>query len=196
MDEDINTEEQNGEVVSSELQKYMGATIIVNDKVRIDSTVLRAAQLSESCITKESVEFINGKRKVKLGLLGTLRRKKTFLRALIACHGVISDACKAAGVTRPTIYNWIEKDPEFTQAMSIIEEDAVDFGESQLFKNIERGHEASIIFFLKTRGKKRGYDEYGNTTGKSELQQRIEDRTDDELKDQNRALEEKIDPSS
>lgn len=196
MSDKIKTEDQTGEVVSSELKKYMEATTIVQGNVIVDNTVLRAAQLSESHLTKDSIEFINGKRKVKLGYLGTLRRKKTFLRALAACHGVMSDACKAAGVTRTTIYNWIDKDPEFAQAMSVIEEITVDFGESQLFKNIERGLEASTIFFLKTRGKKRGYDELGQVSPKSEAQKRIEESTDDELNEQIRALEAKTNPPS
>jgi len=196
MSDDIKTEDQTAEVVDTRLAKYMGAAVIVQGDVVIDESVLRAAQLSESHMTKQSIEFINGKRKVKLGVLGTMRRKKTYLRALIASHGVISDACKASGVCRPTVYNWMEKDVDFMQALTTIEEDAIDFAESQLYKNISKGYEASLIFFLKTRGKKRGYVEQGEAAGKSETQKRIEESTDDELNEQIRALEEKINPSS
>lgn len=38
-------------------------------------------------------------------------------------------------------------------------EKMVDYTESKLFKNIDKGKEISILFHLKTKGKKRGYIE-------------------------------------
>lgn len=44
---------------------------------------------------------------------------------------------------------------------------ALDFAESELFKQIKEGNITGVIFFLKTKGKKRGYierSEFDHTT--------------------------------
>ena len=48
---------------------------------------------------------------------------------------------------------------EFDEACHECEEIAVDFVESKLYKLINDGAEASTIFYLKTKGRKRGYVE-------------------------------------
>ena len=50
-------------------------------------------------------------------------------------------------------------DKEFSKAVKEIENVALDFAESQLHKQIKDGNASSTIFYLKTKGKKRGYIE-------------------------------------
>ena len=85
-------------------------------------------------------------------------QKKAMIEALEKSLGVVSTACKAMGISRQTHYNWL-KDPEYKAAVEELSEVAVDFAESHLHKLIRDGNPAATIFFLKTKGKGRGYVE-------------------------------------
>lgn len=88
-------------------------------------------------------------------------RKQALLAALRESRGIVSVACSCVGVPRRTFYNWLDTDPEFLRAVEDVNEDAVDYVEGKLLERIESGSERSIIFFLKTRGRSRGYRENG-----------------------------------
>lgn len=94
-------------------------------------------------------------------------RKQNLLAALRESRGIVSVACARAGVARRTFYNWLDTDKDFKTSVEDVNEEAVDFVEGKLLERIESGAERSIIFFLKTRGKKRGYKESGS--GESEM---------------------------
>ena len=49
------------------------------------------------------------------------RRKKKFLAAFKESLGIVSYACEAAGVSRQTYRNWINKDDEFRMQAENIE---------------------------------------------------------------------------
>lgn len=85
--------------------------------------------------------------------------KKAIIAALEKSCGVVSTACNAIGMARSTFYEWLKTDPEFKEAVDDIQEYAIDIAESSLLKNIKEGDTTSIIFYLKTKGKKRGYVE-------------------------------------
>jgi biotin synthase-related radical SAM superfamily protein len=85
--------------------------------------------------------------------------KKKMIEALEKSLGIVTTACKMAEIARSTHYEWIEKDPEYKKAVEDIAEIAIDFAESQLHKQIKDGLPGSTIFYLKTKGKKRGYIE-------------------------------------
>ena len=57
----------------------------------------------------------------------------------------------------------MQDDPEYAQAVKDIENFALDFVESQLHKQIQKGEVSSTIFYLKTKGKSRGYIERQQT---------------------------------
>ena len=50
-------------------------------------------------------------------------------------------------------------DEEFKKSVDSIEDIALDFAESQLHKQIKDGNVTATIFYLKTKGTKRGYIE-------------------------------------
>ena len=102
--------------------------------------------------------------------------KKSLLEALEKTLGIVTDACKMVGVSRQTFYVYMNDDPEFKAAVEEISDVALDFAESKLFQLIDGvycektlGTETIVyqkppdtiatIFFLKTKGKKRGYIE-------------------------------------
>lgn len=94
-------------------------------------------------------------------------RKQNLLAALREARGIVSVACARAGVARRTFYNWLDTDEDFKLSVEDVNEEAVDFVEGKLMERIEGGAERSIIFYLKTRGKKRGYKESGS--GETEM---------------------------
>lgn len=85
--------------------------------------------------------------------------KKALLDALERSLGIVSTACEKANVGRATHYRWLQEDPEYKEAVRAIEERTIDFAESHLHALIKDKNPAATIFFLKTKGKTRGYIE-------------------------------------
>lgn len=81
------------------------------------------------------------------------------IEALEKSLGVVTTACKSVGISRQTHYEWFKEDEQYRKAVEDISDVALDFAESQLHKQIQNGEVSSTIFYLKTKGKKRGYIE-------------------------------------
>ena len=86
-------------------------------------------------------------------------KKEAMLQALENSLGVVTVACKSANIPRSTYYKWLKEDKEFADQVKEIENIALDFAESQLHSQIKNGSTPATIFYLKTKGKKRGYIE-------------------------------------
>ncbi|MGM9746214.1 MAG: hypothetical protein ACI30H_04570 [Paludibacteraceae bacterium] len=71
----------------------------------------------------------------------------------------ISRACAATSIDRKTFYNWIKGDDDFKNRVDELNEQTIDAVESALMQQIKDGNTTATIFFLKTKGKKRGYVE-------------------------------------
>ena len=89
----------------------------------------------------------------------TEHSKKALLAALEKSLGVVTTACKVVGVGRTTYYDWYKNDSDFKQAVDELKNVALDFAETQLHKQISENSTAATIFYLKTKGKDRGYVE-------------------------------------
>tara|TARA_R110002020_G_scaffold240290_3_gene453051 strand:+ start:8527 stop:8874 length:348 start_codon:yes stop_codon:yes gene_type:complete len=89
----------------------------------------------------------------------TQEDKKTFLKILKGNGGNINDACNVTNIARRTIYVWIEKEKWFKESIEDIRETSIDNVESALYKNAIEGNTSAQIFYLKCKGKKRGYVE-------------------------------------
>jgi len=103
--------------------------------------------------------------------------KKEILESLENHKGIVTSACASIGCPRSTYYNYYNTDPEFKIAVDEIQDVAIDFVESKLMEKINgvttqtynsKGEpviyelppsDTAIIFYLKTKGKKRGYVE-------------------------------------
>ncbi len=85
-------------------------------------------------------------------------KKELFLQGLELNLGNISAACNQANISRQTYYRWIE-DESFSELCDNIKEGLIDLAENQLLNKINKGDITAIIFFLKCKGKKRGYTE-------------------------------------
>lgn len=97
------------------------------------------------------------------GTNGTSLKKKAFLEAFALNMGNVSEACNAASIGRTTFYRWCDADPDFRQSVDDVREGLLDMTEGELLKLIKKGDTTAIIFYLKTKGKKRGYVEKTET---------------------------------
>lgn len=90
----------------------------------------------------------------------TKKKQELFIEALTQSAGNISVACKKVGISRETYYKWYkDTDVTFKTKVDEVNEGLVDLAETMLLKNIKEGRTAEIIFFLKTKGRERGYVE-------------------------------------
>lgn len=85
-------------------------------------------------------------------------KKELFLEACRNKMCNISRACEAINITRRTYYNWLDKFPKFKQQVEEVKESLNDMVESQLIKNIKKGNQKAVEFWL-TNHKK---DKYSN----------------------------------
>jgi len=91
--------------------------------------------------------------------------KKKMLEALEKSLGIVTTACKLVGIARETHYRWMREDSEYKEAVDSISDVVLDFAESKLHNLIDGGDTAATIFYMKTKGKKRGYIERQELTG-------------------------------
>ena len=84
-------------------------------------------------------------------------KKEVLLEALEKAMGIVSTACATSGISRSSYYKWYKEDESFREKVDEIDNLKLDFVESQLFKNIQKEKERSIIFDLQHKGDKRGY---------------------------------------
>lgn len=98
------------------------------------------------------------------------KKKSLFLKALAEARGNVSHACKVVGAPRSWFYDNKNKDSEFAKQVEEIEEAILDDAEKRLQDYIHgddnRAGITATIFFLKTRGKDRGYSERIETDNK------------------------------
>lgn len=89
----------------------------------------------------------------------TDKRKKDFISILRANAGNIKQSCIKANIGRSTYYGWIDDDADFFRECKNVNEELIDFAESQLMDHISKGNLTAIIFYLKCKGQSRGYIE-------------------------------------
>ncbi len=75
------------------------------------------------------------------------------------CGGLRSHAAQRLGCVPTTIANYVERHPKLKEVEREALESTLDLAESKLIENIDKGKEASIFFYLKCKGKSRGYVE-------------------------------------
>jgi len=86
-------------------------------------------------------------------------KKAEMIKALEKSLGVVTIACKEVDIARKTHYEWYNEDAEYRKAVDDLSDVALDFAESMLHKQIQEKDTTATIFYLKTKGKKRGYIE-------------------------------------
>lgn len=79
-----------------------------------------------------------------------------FLDTLERSLGVLTSALIKSETSREEYDLWMQNS-EFKKNVEAINESSIDFVENQLLKQIKDGDLTAIQFYLKTKGKKRGY---------------------------------------
>jgi cell division protein FtsI/penicillin-binding protein 2 len=79
-----------------------------------------------------------------------------FLQVLEKSLGVVSIALQKTELDRETYDQWM-KNHDFKMRCQQINEMSLDFVENKLLKKIQEEDLNAIQFYLKTKGKKRGY---------------------------------------
>lgn len=82
--------------------------------------------------------------------------QEKFLKVLEQTLGVVSMALKITETPREDYEEWLNN-IFFLDKLKQIEEMSVDYVENQLLNQIKEGNTAAITFYLKTKGKGRGY---------------------------------------
>lgn len=115
--------------------------------------------ITKSNVKKSVEKKVKTKKRVIVSKTKTDNKKRAVLIALENTLGVVTLACKKADVARCQFYKWCEDDKEFLSQVQSVQDIALDFAESKLFEQIKDNNPTSTIFYLKTKGKKRGYVE-------------------------------------
>ena len=83
--------------------------------------------------------------------------KSQFIKALTKAGGIIATACEMVRIPRSRYTRWYKTDEEFREAVDEVMETQCDFVESCLMEQVRGGNTTSTIFYLKCKGKKRGW---------------------------------------
>lgn len=92
--------------------------------------------------------------------------------ALEATGGIVAAAARVLRCSHPTVRNYIQRYPKIAAELEEIEERTLDVAEAALLKLISDGSNPSTqlsaaIFYLRTKGKKRGYSTSTEVFGKA-----------------------------
>ena len=83
--------------------------------------------------------------------------KEKFIEQLKIYMNNVSRTCEAMKVPRPTFEFWKRHDKKFMEMLQESEARQVDYVESKLMSQIEKGNIRAIKYFLSTRGRKYGW---------------------------------------
>ena len=86
-------------------------------------------------------------------------KQKAMVEALEKSLGVVTTATRSVGVLRQSHYDWCNNNETYKDAVNELSNVALDFAESKLHKLIQDGDTAATIFYMKTKGRNRGYQE-------------------------------------
>ena len=85
--------------------------------------------------------------------------------AIQDAKGILTVAARKLGCSRTTVYRYMERYSTIKDAYQEANESNIDFVETKLMEQINKGNITAIIFFLKTKAKHRGYVERQEVAG-------------------------------
>lgn len=88
--------------------------------------------------------------------------------AIVSSHGLMTNAAVKLGTNYPNLIKLTRGRPELSGIRSLIDEMMLDFAEGCLFRRMNEGSDNAIIFYLRTKGRVRGYVEEDSKKKESE----------------------------
>ena len=89
-------------------------------------------------------------------------KKEILLKALEKSYGNITATCNAIGISRQTFYDYVNNDEKFKnrveKVLTNIPAQKLDITEESLFKQIKKGNQTAIMYYLNNHGQERGYN--------------------------------------
>ena len=116
---------------------------------------------------KHTVTELKRNQPKKPSITGKKFRQAKFLKAFMGHNWNISRTCESIGLNRRVFQDWKDTDPDFVEKYETLTETVLDNVEESLLGMIENGDTAAAIFFLKTKGKMRGYVERETANAKT-----------------------------
>ena len=90
---------------------------------------------------------------------------KKIEQALRLNGGFIKYTAEALGIAPITLRNRIKKSPRLQQVVQEVQDDLIELAELKLIEKIKEGNLPAIFFYLKCKGKHKGYVERREVTG-------------------------------
>lgn len=85
--------------------------------------------------------------------------------ALRNAGGIFTGAAQQLNCSPNTVANYVKDSPTLQSLLEELQEQHLDLAETKLIKMILDGDRTAVIFYLKTKGKGRGYSERTEVTG-------------------------------
>lgn len=96
-------------------------------------------------------------------------------QALAETKGMVYLAAKRLGCSHTTVYNYIEKYATVKDAWDSANGEMGDITELKLYQAVQDGQPWAVAFYLKTKGKSRGYTERMEVMLEERLKQELSD---------------------
>lgn len=109
--------------------------------------------------------------------------KKVLIELAEHFAGVVTDVAESCGVTRQTVYNWMEKDPAFKEKMDDQNTVLVDLAIKGLRYNLEQNSERSVHYTLDRLARDKGFGRLIKIQDKSKFEDQFDDLSDEELEE-------------
>jgi len=93
------------------------------------------------------------------------RTAAKIIEAVKDTHGLLTLTALKTGLGYRTVCRYAAENPAVKAAVEEAREGVLDVAEGKLYRKILDGNMTAIIFFLKTKGKNRGYSERQEITG-------------------------------
>jgi len=98
----------------------------------------------------------------------TKKDKEKLIDELRKSLGIITIACRKCNIGRDAFYSWYNKEQWFHDAYEQILEEQIEFVENKLVECIQDKDHTAIIFYLKTKGRKKGWREINDVNIQSD----------------------------
>jgi len=109
--------------------------------------------------------------------------KKKLIELIHQHGGILTDIADACGVTRQSVHKWIKDDPSLKQHIDQSRDLLVDMAKKGLKHHLENNSEKSIHFVLDRLARKEGFGKFIQVQDKSQFEDQLDGKTDEELLD-------------